>query len=131
MTSSISPDLSIIVLDNVPWTAANWNVPRTVADQTRFIKYVLFFSLAFDSVRSSAPLRDEEAVLQHLNELISQLAGLAAGRQWGKGLAWTSENEKRLVGGPDVSTSRSNPVGKLSEGGEVWTGRTSVLMSCW
>ncbi|XP_027648766.2 sodium- and chloride-dependent betaine transporter isoform X4 [Falco peregrinus] len=38
MTSSMNPDLSIIVLDNVPWTAANWNVPRTVADQTRFIK---------------------------------------------------------------------------------------------
>lgn len=44
MTSSISPDLSIIVLDNVLGTAANWNVPRTVTDQTRFIKYVLFFS---------------------------------------------------------------------------------------
>lgn len=43
MTSSISPDLSTIVLDNVPWTAANWNVPRTVTDQTRFIKYELFF----------------------------------------------------------------------------------------
>lgn len=71
MTSSINPDLSIIVLDNVPRTAANWNVPRTVTDQTRFIKYVLFFSLTFDSAWSSAPLKDEEAVLQHLNELIS------------------------------------------------------------
>lgn len=85
MTPSISPDLSIIVLDNVPWTAANWDVPRTVADQTHFIKYVLFFSLTFDSAWSSAPLQAEEAVLQHLNELISQLAGPAASRRRGEG----------------------------------------------
>lgn len=43
-----------------------------------------YFFPTFDSARSSAPFKDEEAVLQHLNELISQLAGLAAGRQWGK-----------------------------------------------
>lgn len=82
MTSSISLDLSIIVLDNVPWTAANWDMPRTVTDQTCFIKYVLFFSLPFDSARSSATLRAKEAVLQHLNELMSQLAALQQAGSW-------------------------------------------------
>lgn len=72
---------------------------------------------------SSAPLRDEEAVLQHLNELISQLAGRAAG-----GLL--AGAEKRLATGPGPSTSPPSPAGKLTGGGKAGAESTAVLGSC-
>lgn len=127
-TSSTNPVLNITVLDNVPWTAANWNVPRTVTDQTHFIKYVLVF-LSHLTVRGALLLSEIRRLCCSIgiNWLASWQALLQAG-SGEKGLTWASEAEKWLAGGPDDSTYQSNPAEGLSEGGKSRTRRTAGLL---